>query len=481
MGSKLVPTSLTEEFEEQSRWTPRPGTIDHTAFENLIRNEFLPAARLAELQDQAALSMLRFATAMVPYYRDVIRRENIDIGGLKGLADWPRLPILTKQIQHREFRRLHAERLPWGEQQGGYAESSGTSGAPTKIARTYRTRLLFAVFKQREMRWFRFDPSGTMAWVRFRGDIPARADGRRIRPGETFRDPAWPSAGVFFETGPFIAFDKTNPPDDCAAWLEDNRPDYLTAAAAMQEHLALAYQGRKPPDYLKGAVAISETLTPGMKARVESIFGASLFQNYGQNEVGLVAAKCPEGGRYHTHAEQAFVEIVDDDGMPVAPGEAGRVLVTDFNNYAMPLIRYDTGDLAAAVDGPCACGRTIGPMFADPVRRRARVAPLPHGSDVLIDGLRGAMDTLPKDLALPLRAYRIHQDKDENYRLDVVLKDLDEIPFEDHVRAAWAKLAGSAGHALSFQVFDTIPILRNGKFMHVTSEFIAPDDGAIGA
>lgn len=475
-----MPTSLAEELEEQSRWTPRPGEADHAPFKGLIKNEFLPPAELAALQDQAALNMLRFATAVVPYYRDVIRRENIDIGRLSGLADWPRLPILTKEIQHREFRRLHAERLPRGEEDGGYAESSGTSGAPTRIARTLRSRLLFGLFKQRELRWFRFDPAGTMAWVRFSGDIPKMPDGRPIRPGETFRDAAWPVVGFYFVTGPFIAFDKTNPPDECAAWLEGHRPDYLTAAAAMQEHLALAYQSRQPPDYLRGNVAISETLTPGMKARVEAIFGAPLFQNYGQNEVGLVAAKCPEGGRYHTHAEHAFVEIVDDDGMPVAAGETGRMLITDLNNYAMPLIRYDTGDLAVAVTGPCACGRTIGPMFADPVRRRARVAPLPRGSEVLIDGLRGVMETLPKDMSLPLRGYRIHQDKDENYRLDVVLKDADAVPFEDHVRAAWANLEGSAGHALSFRTFDTIPILRNGKFMHVTSEFIAPDDDAIG-
>lgn len=474
-------TSLAKELAEQARWRPRPSEPDDTPFKNLLRNEFLPPAELAELQGRAALSMLRFATAAVPYYRDLMRRKNLDVERFRGLGDWPRLPVLTKEIQHREFRRLHAERLPRGETPGGYAESSGTSGAPTRIARTWRSRILFGLFKQREMRWFRFDPAGTMAWVRFRGDIPPMPDGRPIRLGETFRDAAWPVVGFYFATGPFIAFDKTNPPDDCVAWLEDHRPDYLTAAAAMQEHLALAYQGLEAPDYLKGAVAISETLTPGMKARVESILGTPLFQNYGQNEVGLVAAKCPEGGRYHTHAEQAFVELVDEDGVPVPAGETGRMLITDFNNYAMPLIRYDTGDLAVAVDGPCACGRTIGPMFADPVRRRARVAPLPRGSEALIDGLRGVMETLPGDMASPLRAYRIHQDKDENYRLDIVLKGADEAPFENHVRAAWAKLAGSAGHMLSLQVFDAIPILRNGKFMHVTSEFIAPDDGAAGA
>jgi phenylacetate-CoA ligase len=35
-----------------------------------------------------------------------------------------------------------------------------------------------------------------------------------------------------------------------------------------------------------------------------------------------------------------------DRDEPVNPGETGRIVVTDLFNYAMPLIRYDTGDMA---------------------------------------------------------------------------------------------------------------------------------------
>jgi phenylacetate-CoA ligase len=35
-----------------------------------------------------------------------------------------------------------------------------------------------------------------------------------------------------------------------------------------------------------------------------------------------------------------------ENDTPVKPGEFGRIVVTDLFNFAMPIIRYDTGDIA---------------------------------------------------------------------------------------------------------------------------------------
>jgi phenylacetate-CoA ligase len=53
-----------------------------------------------------------------------------------------------------------------------------------------------------------------------------------------------------------------------------------------------------------------------------------------------------------------YAEILDDADRPCAPGEVGRVVVSTLHNYAMPLFRYDLGDLAE-VGPPCECGRTL--------------------------------------------------------------------------------------------------------------------------
>jgi len=50
-------------------------------------------------------------------------------------------------------------------------------------------------------------------------------------------------------------------------------------------------------------------------------------------------------------------------GRPCPPGKPGRVVVTDLHNRAMPMIRYEVGDMAVWSDKPCSCGRTL-PMLA---------------------------------------------------------------------------------------------------------------------
>ncbi len=52
-----------------------------------------------------------------------------------------------------------------------------------------------------------------------------------------------------------------------------------------------------------------------MRTHIERSFGVPAHQNYGLNEVGLVAARC-EAGRYHVHAENCHVEIIGEDGRP---------------------------------------------------------------------------------------------------------------------------------------------------------------------
>jgi len=45
------------------------------------------------------------------------------------------------------------------------------------------------------------------------------------------------------------------------------------------------------------------------------------------------------------------------DGSPTDRGELGEVVITSLINFAMPLIRYRIGDMAAWGEEECACGR----------------------------------------------------------------------------------------------------------------------------
>ena len=93
---------------------------------------------------------------------------------------------------------------------------------------------------------------------------------------------------------------------------------------------------------------------------MENSFGCKVFDKYGSREFSGIAYECEAHQGHHVVAESYVVEILKD-GRPAKPGEMGEVVVTDLNNYCMPLIRYRLGDVAVAVDpkASCACGRGL--------------------------------------------------------------------------------------------------------------------------
>ena len=84
---------------------------------------------------------------------------------------------------------------------------------------------------------------------------------------------------------------------------------------------------------------------------------AQLFATYSSTEMSATFAECEYGCGGHVHPELIIVEIVDDQGQPVPDGEAGEVVITTLGVETMPLLRFKTGDIAAKLTTPCACGR----------------------------------------------------------------------------------------------------------------------------
>jgi len=106
-------------------------------------------------------------------------------------------------------------------------------------------------------------------------------------------------------------------------------------------------------------VSTAETLQSGQRELLEEHLAGEVFDSYGSREVMNIATECSEHSGYHLAIDNLYVEIVDRDGNPVAPGTEGHVIVTDFHNAATPFVRYDVGDLAvmAPPTDTCRCGR----------------------------------------------------------------------------------------------------------------------------
>ncbi len=112
-----------------------------------------------------------------------------------------------------------------------------------------------------------------------------------------------------------------------------------------------------PEDFhVRGCITIGEALRESQREIVEATFGGHCLSRYTSEEVGVMAAECPEEHVHHINPASYIIEILDEQDRPVPEGELGRIVVTDLFSNAMPLIRYDIGDLGVLGSG-CACGR----------------------------------------------------------------------------------------------------------------------------
>jgi phenylacetate-CoA ligase len=173
-------------------------------------------------------------------------------------------------------------------------------------------------------------------------------------------------------------------PDELLAWLAGQDAAYLLTAPSMARALAeaaLAHPG--PPVRLDQVTTFGERLDARTRALVQEAFGAAMAGIYGCEEASWIAVECPAHLGLHLLTSAQVLEIVRDDGSSCGPGEPGRVLLTSLRSHAMPLVRYELGDIAAwapePAGGACACGLSL-PLLAEVHGRERSFLRLADGS-----------------------------------------------------------------------------------------------------
>ncbi len=98
---------------------------------------------------------------------------------------------------------------------------------------------------------------------------------------------------------------------------------------------------------IESTIVMSESLNNYTKQAMLKYFGCLPVSRYSNTENGLLAQQTLKSNNdFIINWSSYYIEILElEKDIPVKQGEIGRIIVTDLFNYAMPLIRYDTGDL----------------------------------------------------------------------------------------------------------------------------------------
>lgn len=231
------------------------------------------------------------------------------------------------------------------------------------------------------------------------------------------------------------------------------KPHLLVAyAGSMQVYARYLEDTKQTPVYpLVSCVSSAELLTPDARGDAERVFKKRVFDRYGNREAGAIAAECEMHSGLHVNEHDFIVEIASEHPYQ----EPGPLLITYLANRAMPLIRYDTGDLAVWAKSNCSCGRTT--------RRIARIVGRQADTIRTVEGnlIHGEFFTHVLYGASGVREFQFVQETLQHYRLRVVA-DRIRPEFEAEWRKKIIPMLGEGSQLVVEQV-DEIPVLPSGK------------------
>lgn len=131
-------------------------------------------------------------------------------------------------------------------------------------------------------------------------------------------------------------------------FLDQYRPAFIRGYSHAIFRLAQYAKkwNRKFQFLIKGIQLTAEIAFDYQIALIEEIFHAKVYMQYGHSEACVFAYTKDEDLQYRCSPLYGHVEVLDEHGEHVKIGEIGEVVVTSYSNYAMPFIRYRTGDMA---------------------------------------------------------------------------------------------------------------------------------------
>jgi phenylacetate-CoA ligase len=130
---------------------------------------------------------------------------------------------------------------------------------------------------------------------------------------------------------------------------------------------------------------------------VREAWGGRIYSTYASTELASSLCECEHGRGGHVNPAVHHVEVLDEAGEPVAPGQVGEIVVTTLGVEALPVLRYRTGDCAFLLEEPCGCGLAtprIGPIVSrkDQMLKIKGVKVFPAAVQRTLDGISGLRD-----------------------------------------------------------------------------------------
>lgn len=417
-------------------------------FRELTKSQWLSLEELERIQFQKLLLLLEYSKKHVKFYRESL--QSIDLRDFKSLNDLNNIPILSKEILKNHNNDIKSD----NNIKSHAKTTGGSTGNPVTVFQTPQ-----ALAASDAAYWRGFEWAGIgMCYRQGRlWGVPKKHKDRMVfYAKDLILNRLRCSAFSFDEEDMKYYYTKLN----------YFRPQFLYGYVSMLEAFAkylLKYK-LKLRLRLKCIISTSEVLTDPHRRLFERAFHCNVFNEYGCGEIGTIAHEC-EHGSMHISAENMIVEI-NNRGNTVNSGQTGDILVTDLNNYAMPLIRYNLKDLGYISKKKCKCGRglpvlggVVGRAYDTIYNRNSKAF---HGEFFMY-----IFEDLQKKGQI-IKGFQVIQNSYENFEIKIVIENCDKKYIEDYISKCVYESYGNYA-ILTFKYVDHIDREPSGKIRVVKS------------
>lgn len=318
-------------------------------FNLYTKSEWLSEEEINSLKEKKLREVLKHSLETVPYYKNEWQKIEIDTNSSNIIEELTKLPILTKDDIRKKASDLLSSNVD--RKQLLAIHTSGTTGKAITI------------YKHKESianQW--------AIWYRHRNrfkcginDLHVNFTGKQVVPTKQKKPPFWrfnKPLNQYLINMQHVSPEKI---EIIVNFLNTIKPKFYSgypsimaevARLALENNLELKDEA-KPKYVFAGA----ENTLDDQKDVLERWTGALITDQYGLTEGNCNLSRC-EYGNYHEDFEFCHIECIEPEYLPDGR-KKGKLIGTAYNNDAMPLIRYDTGDIAIwkPDDFSCACGR----------------------------------------------------------------------------------------------------------------------------